>query len=50
MIRSETRGDILGEGQLGRPVDLDVIVVVDPYEIVELEMPGERHRLGAYAF
>ena len=50
MIGEEARGDVLGEGDAGLAFDGDVIVVVDPAQIVEGEMAGERGRLRADAF
>ena len=40
-IGEEARGDIFGEGELRVALDGDVVVVVDPAEIVEAEMAGE---------
>ena len=42
----EARSDILGECEGGRPVDADLVVVVDPAEVAELEVAGQRGRLG----
>ena len=49
-IAEEARRDILGEGDAGVALDGDVVVVVDPAEVVEAEMAGERGRLRADAF
>ena len=49
-IGEEARRDILGEGDAGLAFDGDVVVVVDPAQVVELEMAGERGRLRADAF
>src|SRR5215510_1793898 len=48
-IREESSRDILGERQTRVPLDRDVIVIVDPAEIVEAEMTGERCRFRRYA-
>jgi hypothetical protein len=45
----ETTADVLVEGDVGRAVDGDVVVVVDPAQVRELEMPGERCRLACHA-
>jgi hypothetical protein len=37
MAGEEARGDVLGEGDLGLAVDGDVIVVVDPEQILEID-------------
>jgi hypothetical protein len=47
MIGEEAGGDILGKRDASLAVDSDVIVVVDPAQIVEGEMAGERGGLGA---
>ena len=49
-IGKKTRRDVLGEGDLGVAFDGDVVVVVDPAQIVELKMAGERGGLRADAF
>jgi hypothetical protein len=49
-VAHEPRGDILGERELRAALDRDVVVVVDPAEVVETEMPRERRCLGAHAF
>src|SRR5262249_14957723 len=41
-IAHEARGYVLGERQRGIAFNGDVIVVVDPAEIIELEVAGER--------
>ena len=48
-IGEEARRDILGEGDAGVALDGDVVVVVDPAQVVEAEMAGERGRLRADA-
>ena len=48
-VAQETGGDVLGEGQRGVPLDRDVVVVVDPAEVGELPMGGERGGLGGDA-
>ena len=50
MVSEEAGRDILGEGDAGLAFDGDVIVVVDPAQIVEGEMAGQRRRLRADAF
>src|SRR4029079_1323745 len=42
--------DILAEGDAGLALDSDAIVVVDPAQVVELEMAGERRSLRAHPF
>ena len=49
VIGEKAGRDILGEGDARVALDGDVVVVVDPAEIVEAEMPGQRGRLGADA-
>ena len=49
-VSLEARCDILGEGDAGLALDGDVVVVVDPAQVVELEMAGQRGRLRADAF
>ena len=46
----EARADVLGEGDGRRAFDADVVAVVDPAQPAELQMAGERRRLGADAF
>ena len=41
-IAHEARGDVVVVGDLGVAVDRDVVVVVDPAEVVELLVAGER--------
>ena len=45
----ETLGPVLGEGQLRRAVDADVVVVVDDHEIVQAQVTGQRAGLGGDA-
>jgi hypothetical protein len=40
-IPQETGGDIVGVGEFRVPFDRDVVVVVDPTEVGQLEVPGE---------
>jgi hypothetical protein len=40
--------DVLGERECGIALDRDVIAVVDPAEIAELQMAGERRGLAAH--
>ena len=49
VIAEKAGRDILGEGDARVALDGDVVVVVDPAEVVEAEMPGQRGRLGADA-
>ena len=44
-VGEEPGGDVLGEGDAGVAFDGDVVVVVDPAEIVEAEVAGEGRRL-----
>ena len=44
-ISQETRRDVLRERELGIPLDGDVVVVEDPAEIVETQVPGQRGSL-----
>ncbi len=41
----ELRGDVVAEGQGGAALDRDLVVVVDPAEVVQLQVPGQRRRL-----
>ena len=43
-VGDEARGHVLAEGEVGMPLDRDLVVVVDPDEIVELEVAGEGGR------
>ncbi len=45
-VAQEARRNILGEGDLRLAFDGDVVVVVDPAQVVEAEMAGERGGLG----
>ena len=45
----EALADVVGERELGRAVDGDVVVVVDADQPSEAEVPGERRRLVADA-
>ena len=47
---AEPRGHVLAERQVGLAFDRDVVVVVDPAEVRELQMAGERRRLAGDAF
>ena len=40
-VRGESAGRVVGERQLGRSVDGDVVVVVDVDEASQPEVPGE---------
>ena len=48
-IAEKARRDVLGEGEARVAFDGDVVVVVDPAQVVEAEMPGQRGRLRADA-
>ena len=48
-VGAEARRHIFGERQRRVAVDRDLVVVVDPDQIVERQMPGERRGLGADA-
>src|SRR6185437_11142683 len=48
-VRAESRHHVLGKGDGGIAFDRDVVVVVDPAQIVEREMAGKRGRLGAHS-
>ena len=48
-IGLEAEADILVERQRRVPLDRDVVAVVDPAQVAELEVPGERRRLRAHA-
>ena len=41
-VALEAGGDVVAVGELGVAVDRDVVVVVDPAEVVELQVAGER--------
>src|SRR5262249_41159357 len=45
-ISEEASRDIFAECQARAPLDCDVVVVVDPAQIVEAEMAGQRCRFG----
>jgi hypothetical protein len=49
-IAEEARRDILGKGDARVAFDRDVVVVVDPAQVVETEMAGQRGRLRANPF
>ena len=44
-VGREALGHVVGVGELGRPVDGDVVVVVDVDQAAEPEMAGQRGRL-----
>src|SRR5882724_13404025 len=48
-VSEKTRGHVFGERNVRVPFDADVIVVVDPAEIIETEMTGERGSFGSHA-
>ena len=47
---AETRGDVLAECQLCAAFDRDLIVVVNPAQVIELQMAGDRRRFVGHAF
>src|SRR5262245_34815011 len=49
-VGKEPTSDIFGERDIGLAFDGDVVVVVDPAEVVEFEMPGQRGSLARDAF
>ena len=49
-VAEEARGHVFAEGQRGVALDGDVVVVVDPAEVGELEVPGQGRGLAADAF
>ncbi len=49
-VRDEAGGYVLAEGQLGVAFDRDAVVVVDPDEVVELEVAGQGGGLTGDAF
>jgi hypothetical protein len=44
-VGREALGHVVVVGQLGRPVDGDVVVVVERHQPAQAEMPGQRRRL-----
>ena len=46
-VADEARGHVLAEGQVRVAFDGDVVVVVDPAQVGELQVPGERGGLAA---
>src|SRR6476660_6972732 len=49
-VAEEAGGDVLGEGDARVAFDGDVVVVVDPAEVIEAEMAGQRGGLRADPF
>src|SRR5262249_35699174 len=45
-VADEAGGDVVGESQCRVPFDGDVVVVVDPAEVGELQVAGQRGSLG----
>ena len=45
-VRVEALGDVLGEGHLRRPVELDAVVVVEDDELAQAQVAGQAGRLG----
>src|SRR5438309_8909391 len=48
-IGEEPPGDVLAEGECCVALDRDVIAVVDPAQVAEPQMTGERRRLAAHS-
>ncbi len=48
-VAGEPGRHVLGEGQAGGALDGDPVVVVDPAQVAQLQVPGQRGRLGADA-
>ena len=49
-VADETRGHVLGEGQVSVAFDRDVVVVVNPAKIRKLQVAGERGSFARDAF
>src|SRR5262249_21241097 len=49
-VAEEAGRDVLGEGDPGVAFDGDVVVVVDPAEVIEAEVAGQRGGFGGNAF
>src|SRR6266436_3648407 len=49
-IRQKSPGDVFGERDIGFAFDRDVIVVIDPAQIIELQVPGNRGCLARDSF
>jgi hypothetical protein len=49
-VAGKPRGHVFAESQLGCPFDSDLVVVVNPTQVRQLEMPGQRGRLVRDAF
>lgn len=49
-VGEETSADILVEGQVGAALDGDAVAVVDPDQVVELEVSCKACRLAGNAF
>ncbi len=47
-VRYEARRHVLAECQVGRPLDRDPVVVVDPAEIRQPQVAGQRRRLARH--
>src|SRR5207245_11471863 len=48
-VGEKSRGDVLREGKARVALDRDVVVVVDPAQVVEAQVTGQRGRLGGNA-
>ncbi len=46
-VGQKTGRDVFGEGDAGVAFDGDVVVVLDPAEVIEFQVAGERRRFGA---
>src|SRR6267154_2057097 len=49
-IRQKSPGDVFAERDIGFAFDRDVIVVIDPVQIIELQVPGKRGCLARGSF
>ena len=49
-VSQKAHGDVFGEGDVGVPFDRDAVVVVDPAEVVEPQVAGERCGFRSDAF
>src|SRR5262249_27891496 len=48
-VSEESRGDVFREGETRLAFDRDVVVVVDPAQVIEGEVTGQRRRFGGHA-
>src|ERR1700733_5949709 len=49
-VSQETGRNVFGEGDVRVPLDGDMIVVVDPAEVLEAKMPCQGGRFGGHTF